>query len=130
MQEIQGPLYTETNVCSPIELLAMRGRKPHSFAIAPADVPVLQQWARSQTRPWYQVQHARMVLAVAEGERIQRVASQVDCDPTTIWRVCRQYEQGGIAGAVARAPRPGRPLRLSPPATGPDCPIGLPGTRG
>lgn len=130
MQEIQGPLYTEMNVCSPIELIPMRGRKPHSFTITPADVLVLQQLARSQTRPWYQVQHARIVLAVAEGERIQRVASQGDCDPTTIWRLCRRYEQQGLAGVVARAPRTGRPLRISPPATGPDCPIGLPGTGG
>lgn len=108
----------------------MRGRKPRDFTLAPAEALVLQQLARSQTRPWYQVQHARIVLAIAEGERIQRVASQVDCDATTVWRVCRRYEQQGLAGLITRAPRAGRPLQISPSATGSTGPIGLPGTGG
>ena len=33
----------------------MRGRKPRPIEIAPDDLPLLQQIACSQTRPWYQV---------------------------------------------------------------------------
>lgn len=103
----------------------MRGRKPHVLQIAPDDKPLLQQLARSQTRPWYQVQHARIVLAMAAGERVQAVASQLQCDPSTVWRVCRRYEQTGMAGVVERTPRAGHPLRISPPAAGANYPTGL-----
>ena len=103
----------------------MRGRKPRLPQIAPHDKPLLQQLAHSQTRPWYQVQHARIVLAIAAGERVQAVASQLQCDPSTIWRVCRRYEQAGMDGVVERAQRSGHPLRISPPATGTNCSVGL-----
>src|SRR5439155_23164819 len=42
------------------------------------------------------------------------------CDRTTIWRVCRRYEQAGIAAVLCEGERSGRPQRLSPPAAGPD----------
>jgi hypothetical protein len=96
----------------------MRGRKPQVLQIAPDDKPLLQQMARSQTRPWYQVQHARIVLVMAAGERVQAVASQLQCDPSTVWRVCRRYEQTGMSGVVERTQRAGRALRISPPCNG------------
>jgi hypothetical protein len=108
----------------------MRGRKPRLLTIASGDRPILRQLARSQTRPWYQVQYARIVLAVAAGERIQTVAWQLQCDPSTVWRVCRRYEQRGITAVVKRAQRLGRPLRISPPAARSNCPTGLPGAGG
>ena len=103
----------------------MRGRKPQFLQLAPNDKPLLERLARSQTRPWYQVQHARIVLAMAAGERVQTVASQLQCDPSTIWRVCRRYEQVGMAAVVERSQRAGRSLRISPPAAGADCSTGL-----
>jgi Winged helix-turn helix len=103
----------------------MRGRKPHVLQMALDDKPRLQQIAHSQTRPWYQVQHARIVLAMAVGERVQTVVSQLPCDPSTVWRVCRRYEQAGLAGVLKRMPRTGRSLRISPPATGTDGSAGL-----
>ena len=103
----------------------MRGRKPQVLQLAPADKFRLRQLARSQTRPWYQVQHAKIVLAMAAGERVQTVASQLQCDPSTVWRVCRRYEQTGLAGVIKRTPRAGRPLRISPPATGANCATGF-----
>ncbi len=74
----------------------MRGRKPGLLKIAPGNLPILQQIARSQTRPWYQVQRARIVLAVAAGELIKTVASQWRCNPFTIWRISRRYEQAEV----------------------------------
>jgi hypothetical protein len=62
----------------------MRGRKPRLLQLVPNDKPLLRQLARSQTRPWYQVQHARILLAIAAGERVQTVVSQLQCDPSTI----------------------------------------------
>ena len=103
----------------------MRGRKPRSLQIVPDDRPLLQQMARSQTRPWYQVQHARIVLAIADGERVHAVASQLQSDPRTVWRVCRCYEQVGLVGVTERAPRSGRALRISPAGASPNGPIGL-----
>ena len=45
----------------------MRGRKPRPIEIASDDLPVLQQIAHSQTRPWYQVRRARILLGIADG---------------------------------------------------------------
>jgi len=116
MQEIRDSDYAELHCFLISKGHLMRGRKPRLLQIALDDKPLLQQLARSQTRPWYQVQHARLVLAMAAGERVQTVASQLQCDPSTVWRVCRRYEQAGMEAVVERTPRGGRPLRISPPA--------------
>lgn len=103
----------------------MRGRKPRSFSLASADVPVLESIARSRTLPWYQVQRARLVLAMAGGERVQTVAFQMQCNPATVWRLCRRYEQQGLEGLLFEAPRSGHPAEISPPATGANCATGV-----
>jgi transposase len=64
---------------------------------------------------WFQVQHARIVLAVAAGEPIQAVAARLECDRATVWRVCRRYEQGGLRELLLDEPRVGRPQEISPP---------------
>src|ERR687895_2889655 len=102
----------------------MRGRKPRDFSLAAHDVPILQQIARSRILPGFQVQRARVVLAIADGERVQTVAFQWQCDPSTVWRLCRRYEQAGLEGLLAEVPRAGHPIEISSPATGPDCAIG------
>jgi Winged helix-turn helix len=106
----------------------MRGRKPRRFLLATHDKPILEQIARSRTLPWFQVQRARVVLAIAEGARVQTVAFQMQCDPSTVWRLCRRYEEAGLEGALAEVPRTGHPIEISPPATCPDCAIGVSGT--
>ena len=105
----------------------MRGRKPRPLKIAAADVPLLQSIARSRSLPWFQVQHARMILAVGAGQRTQTVARQLQCHEATVWRLCRRYEQGGLAALLRDAPRSGRPQQISPPAAGSNRRIGLPG---
>ncbi|MHB1427056.1 MAG: IS630 family transposase [Gemmataceae bacterium] len=92
----------------------MRGRLPRPLTIADADAPVLQGVARSRRLAWFQVQHARIVLAVAAGEPIQEVASRMECDRATVWRVCRRYEQGGLKDLLLDDPRVGRPQEISP----------------
>jgi hypothetical protein len=47
----------------------MRGRKPRPLTISPADLPILQGVAHSRRLAFFQVQHARIVLAVAADAR-------------------------------------------------------------
>jgi DNA invertase Pin-like site-specific DNA recombinase len=79
----------------------MRGRKPHPVTIARADYPVLCWIAKGEGLPWYQAQRARIVLAIAAGERTRAVAKQNRCDVATVWRTCRRYEQSGLSGLLA-----------------------------
>jgi transposase len=71
-------------------------------SISAGDMPVLRWMARDGAPlPEYQIQRARVVLAVADGERIQHVARRMDCDEATVWRTCRRYEQAGLSGLLA-----------------------------
>ena len=91
----------------------MRGRKPRTLNLHANDATILQALARSRSHSWFQVQHAQILLGVAFGQRVQHVAWQARCDPATVRRVCRSYEQHGLDCVFAEAPRPGRSSRLS-----------------
>src|SRR5215213_9473490 len=97
----------------------MRGRKPRPLTVAAADLPILQGVARARQLAWFQVQHARVVLAVAAGQRTQDIAARLGCDPATVWRVCRRYERGGLKALLLDEPRAGCPPVISPPAARP-----------
>ena len=105
----------------------MRGRKPRRLSLSPDDQSVLEQIARSRTLPWFQVQRARALLAMAAGERVQTLAWQLQCSPSTLWRLCRRYEQMGLENVLVEAPRIGRPSEISPPAAGTDRTTGVSG---
>jgi hypothetical protein len=62
----------------------MRGRRPRPLSIAPVDRATLQQIARSESLPWYQVRRARIVLANARGVRTSTIAFQMQCDEATV----------------------------------------------
>ncbi len=79
----------------------MRGRKPRPLTVAPADCPVLRLIARRDDLPGYQVRRARVVLAVAAGQGVKDVAAEMGCDGSTVWRICRRYERGGLSGLLA-----------------------------
>jgi hypothetical protein len=108
----------------------MRGRKPRPLFIPPADLPSLQHIARSDSLPWFQVRRARIVLANAQGVRTSTIASQMQCNESTVWRTCRCYERHGLTGLLAPPCRSGRPERISPPPTSRDRRPGLPGAGG
>ena len=105
----------------------MRGRKPCPLTIAAVDLPILRAVARARRLAWFQVQHARIVLAVAAGESIEAIAARLECDRATVWRVCRRYEEGGLKKLLRDGPRPGRPQEISPPPARSDRRTGLPG---
>lgn len=48
----------------------MHGRRPRPLEIVRHDVQILQQLARSRSLPWYQIQRAQILLAVAAIEPI------------------------------------------------------------
>ena len=79
----------------------MRGRKPRRVSIVPSDLSVLRWIARGDDLPEYQVQRARIVLAIAGGARTQKVAKDMGCDEATVWRTCRRYELSGLSGLLA-----------------------------
>jgi DNA invertase Pin-like site-specific DNA recombinase len=79
----------------------MRGRKPRQVNIVPSDLSVLRWIAGGDDLPEYQVQRARIVLAIAQGARTKKVAKDAGCDEATVWRTCRRYEQMGLSGLLA-----------------------------
>src|SRR5271156_4145078 len=79
----------------------MRGRKPEVLAINSPDVSELMRIAHSDTSPWYQVRRARIVLGIAAGQRREDVATQLECDESTIWRTCQRYRELGLGGLLA-----------------------------
>ena len=91
----------------------MRGRKPSPLAIPSHDRTILEQVARSESLPWYQVRRARTVLAIAQGQRTSVVAFQMQCDVETVRRTCQRYRKLGLDGLLEpardRAARPGFP---------------------
>ena len=78
----------------------MRGRPPKALTIRPDDLAELQRIAHSDTAPKFQLQRARMVLGMAEGQQRQHLASRLGCDESTILRVCDRYRDHGIGGAL------------------------------
>jgi hypothetical protein len=95
------------------EKIAMRGRKPLPVAVAPADLRVLTWIASGEGVPWFQVQRARIVLAIAGGQRTAAVAAATGCDEATVWRTCRRYEQAGLSGLLADRRRSDRSLQVT-----------------
>jgi len=97
----------------------MRGRKPRPLQLRTEDVPVLQGLLRSGKTEQRVAQRAQILLTMAQGERTTRLATRLEKDEATVWRVCRRYEQRGLQ-ALYDAPRSGRPRAISPPAAGAD----------
>jgi hypothetical protein len=126
MQQIAGGCYAGLEPDSRSEGRPMRGRKLRPCNVTPDDFTVLQQIARRTSLPFFQVQRARILLALAQGETVQTLAERLQCDRTTIWRLCRRYERSGLAGLLEPPQRSGCPQRISPPAAGAHHPVDLP----
>ena len=89
-------------------------QKPSPIEIAADDLPLLQQIAQSQTRPWYQVRRARILLGMAHGARTQILGFLTQCDESTVRRTCRRYQHVGLSGLLEPSRRSGRPIAISP----------------
>ncbi len=94
----------------------MRGRSPGVLIIRSPDMSELERIAHSDTLPWFRVRRARIVLGIAAGRRREVLASQLDCDESTIWRTCQRYQGQGLVGLLAdqRQGHSGRDLQITP----------------
>jgi transposase len=94
----------------------VRGRKPEILTIRSPDIAELERIAHSDTSPWYQVRRARIVLEIAAGQRREDLASQLECDESTIWRTCQRYRRWGLVGLLSdrRQDHSGRDLEITP----------------
>src|SRR5438094_9970692 len=94
----------------------MRGRRPDKVIINCADKSELERVAHSDTLPWFQVRRARIVLGIAAGRRREVLASELDCDESTIWRTCQRYQRQGLKGLLVdqRRGHSGRELQITP----------------
>src|SRR5271166_4494823 len=94
----------------------MRGRRPEQLTIARRHVDVLHAAAQSGSLPWFQVQRAKIVLAIAAGERQCSIAARLECDEATVWRACQPYRKDGLAGLFGdgRQGNSGHPQQISP----------------
>jgi transposase len=94
----------------------MRGRRPEVLTILSPDISELERIAHSDALPWFRVRRARIVLGIAAGRRREVLASQLDCDESTIWRACQRYQRLGLEGLLAdqRQGHSGRDLQITP----------------
>jgi len=97
----------------------MRGRKPRGVELKPDDIPQLEALLRSGKTEQRTARRARILLGMHQGERVKPLSEKVEQDSSTLWRVCRRYEERGLE-AVVDAPRSGRPPEISPPGAGAD----------
>jgi transposase len=97
----------------------MRGRKPRGMELKQEDVPKLEALVHSGKTEQRTARRARVLLGMHRGERVKQLSERVEQGPSTVWRVCRRYDERGIE-AVYDAPRSGRPPEISPPRAGAD----------
>jgi transposase len=96
----------------------MRRHPPHAIELSEDDAAYLEQLVRDGRTAQRVARRARILLAMADPETVVRdLADRVEVDRTTIWSLCRRYEEVGVE-VVEDAPRPGRPRTISPSATG------------
>jgi hypothetical protein len=94
----------------------MRGRRPEKLTIAGRDQEALRAVAHRGSLPWFEVQRAKIVLAISAGERQCSVAARLECDEATVWRACQRYRQGGLTSLFTdgRQGNTGHPQQISP----------------
>lgn len=73
----------------------------------------LERLARSETRPFREVQRARMILYSAGGETDGWIAERLDCTPECVGKWRRRFGSGRLEG-LTDLKRAGRPRRSPP----------------
>jgi hypothetical protein len=92
----------------------MRRRPPHMIALTETDRSALQELVHDGRIQQRIARRARVLLAMEDDTTVvQELAHQVAMTRSGIWRLCRRYEEEGLA-VVEAAPQPGRPRQFSP----------------
>jgi biotin operon repressor len=95
----------------------MRRRPTHAIDLSPADAAHLELLVRDGRTEQRVARRARILLAMADPATVvQDLANQLEVERTTIWHLCRRYDESGVQ-VVLDAPREGRPRRFLPSAT-------------
>ena len=103
----------------------MWGRPAHHIELAAADREVLERIVRNGRSEQRHVRRGRILLAMQESEtEVEEVAEALGIARSTVWRVCRRYEERGL-GALQDALRAGRPRQFSPLGAGANRATGL-----
>lgn len=72
----------------------------------------VRKLAGSRHGPADWILHARMVVRSWDGERVEAIAQELQCDPQTVRRRLHRFDAEGLDGLGDR-PKPGRPRRLT-----------------
>jgi Homeodomain-like domain-containing protein len=67
---------------------------------------MLEWWARSTTRPYGEVQRARLVLLVAQGLPLTQVADQVHLTRRHVYKWLRRFLAAGVDGLAGPPTHP------------------------
>jgi biotin operon repressor len=95
----------------------MRRRPTHAIDLSPADAAYLEVLVHDGRTEQRVARRARILLAMAAPATVvQDLADQLEVERTTIWHLCRRYEERGVE-VVLDAPREGRPRRFLPAPT-------------
>ena len=73
----------------------------------------LERLARSETKPFREVQRARIVLYSARGDTDAEIAERLDCTPECVGKWRRRFGEHRLTGLADRATR-GTPAPFSP----------------
>jgi hypothetical protein len=92
----------------------MRRRPAHVIDLSPADAAYLEPLVRDGRTEQRVARRARILLAMADPATVvQDLADRLEVERTTIWHLCRRYEERGVE-VVLDAAREGRPQRFLP----------------
>jgi len=99
---------------------AMKGRKPRLLSLSEADRRELQRSVRRGKTEQRVARRASVLLAMENPQTVvASLAEHFDLGRTTIWELCRKYEQRGRE-VIYDASRSGRPRVFSPLGQGAD----------
>src|SRR6185369_11679782 len=94
----------------------MRRRPPRVIDLSATDAAYLEELVRDGRTEQRVARRDRILLAMADPATVvQDLADRFDVERTTIWHLCRRYEEIGVQ-VVGDAPRDGRPRTFSPSA--------------
>jgi transposase len=78
--------------------------------VSASDRERLEAIASDRNRPQKHVQRARLVLASAAGDPVQRVAARLDVSRPMVWRWQQRFAEEGVSGLLRdKTRKPGKP---------------------
>src|SRR5712691_1000367 len=94
-------------------LSAVAGRSPYAIDLSGEERAELEQRVACYTRPYREVQRAKMILYAAEGLTNREIAARLDTAPDVVGRWRKRFHERRLDGLSDQA-RTGRPRRFPP----------------